>query len=136
MINDKLPNLHQPLVDLIHSIAPDVTAKLVTLTTDTCFVDCSFGGRSMVVKHNDDGEWRARGVDLKTEHDLVERLCWLVDAPRMAGPADVAELREVAKDRENPRLYDLCAAALAMDSAAILACSRALPNNDWRKHSP
>ena len=137
MINDKLPDLHQPLADLIRSIAPDVTARVVTLTDDTCFVDCSFGGRSMSVRHKN-GEWRTRGGDLSTEADLVEHLCWLVDAPRIAGPADIAEMRRRVQDSDavaDRTLWAHCNSALnRMDSAAIMACSRALPNNDWSKH--
>jgi hypothetical protein len=137
VINDKLPTLHQPLVDLIRSIAPDVKVELCTTTEDKVTVDCYFGGRSVYLRHNTDGDWCTHHTTLETEFDLVERLCWLVDAPRMAGPADIAELQVVARDRENVRLYDQCSAALTrMDSAAILACSRALPNNDWRKHAP
>jgi hypothetical protein len=140
MINDKLPRLHQPLADLIRAIAPDIEARLDTSTDDRVFVLCSFDGRSMTLRHNEEGDWRARGVDLDTEFDLVERLCWLVDAPRLAGPADIAEMRRSVQDSDavdDRTLWAHCNAALnRMDSAAILACSRALPNNHWRKHAP
>jgi hypothetical protein len=137
VIHDNLPALHQPLADLIRSIAPDVKAVVDTTTDDRAYVSCSFGGRSLHFRHDEELNWRARGHTLSTEHDLVEQLCWLVGAPRMAGPADAAELRKVADAREDVKLYERCAAALTrMDSAAILACSRALPNNDWRKHAP
>lgn len=137
MINDKLPDLHQPLVDVIRKIAPDVTAEVDTTTDDRVFVHCTFGGRSMTIRHDSDGEWTTRGYSLATELDLVEKLVWLVDAPRVAGPADVDEMKSAARDQQDAPIYDQCSAALhRMDSAAILACSRALPNNDWRKHTP
>ncbi len=142
MINDKLPEGHDELAALIVSIAPDV--KVERRGELHC---AGPNDRVLEVGRWSPGAcfpqmWHAHGHELHTELDLVERLCWLVDAPRLAGPADVAETLdgERAKYPGLKGTFQLerqCVAALQlMDSSAILACSRALPNNDWRKHQP
>lgn len=133
MLLDKLPSLHQPLAELIRKIAPDVEVVLDTTTDDRVFVRCTLDGRGLTLRHAEDGHWRTHGKIVETELDLLEPLCWLVDAPRVAGPVDVLKLRGQSIDDDGS---DVTTRALAMESAAVLACSRALPNNDWRKHKP
>lgn len=147
MINDKLPATPSEMIALIESIAPDLRAWLSEECDDTVHITTPSGrvlGRVLSIRLNASDPlspghwWWAQGMRLETELHLVERLCWLVEAPGVAGPNDVTKMRHAAPCSERGRaLVDQCnAALLQMDSAAILACSRALPNNDWRKHRP
>lgn len=140
MINDKLPTSFDAMILLIGVIAPTTTSE-----RDGEVVHCaSHSGRVLSFHRRLDDPlssspwWWVQGHRLATELDLVERLCWLVDAPRVAGPADVAKMLDTERRGSlalASRLGGQCVDALAMDSAAIFACSRALPNNDWTKHA-